>query len=463
MTERVVVRFEGDGSGVAELSWGQQEIWSAIQDKGNSLPFCGVRALPPGQTVADVAAGLRFIMSRHQSLRTRLRLDLDGQTRQVVHASGEIMLDVVDAGDADPGETAAAVAARYKTRIFDYEHEWPLRMAVITYRGTATHVAEVICHLALDAFGLAALHDDFDRHDERTGPVTAIQPLEQARRQSGPGAHRAHEASMRYFERLVARAPDRLFRESADPRKPRFWEVTCESPAGYRAARMLATRLGLSTSPVLLAAFAVALTPLTPLASGQPVVVQLVVSNRFRPGFAGSVSPVAQSMPCMIEAPGAPFEEVALRTWQSALLAYKHAYYDPTGKQEVSKRIAAERGSEADLGVVFNDRRVRSRELADSITGDAVGRLAPIRGELTRTRLNWGEPLDIPEQKVFLSVVDMADTLCCELRADTHFVSPADMVGLLRRIESVLVNAALRDGNGGEGGTAAAAAPGVVR
>lgn len=464
MTERVIVRFEGDGSGVAELSWGQQEIWSAIADKGDSLPFCGVRALPPGQTVADVAAGLRFIMSRHQSLRTRLLLDQHGRTRQVVHASGEIMLDVVDAGDADPGETAAAVAARYKARIFDYEHEWPLRMAVITQRDTATHVAEVICHLALDAFGLAALHDDFDRHDERTGPVTAMQPLEQGRRQSGPGARRAHEASMRHFERLVARAPDRLFRESADPRKPRFWQVTCESRAGYLAARMLANRLGLSTSPVLLAAFAVALTPLTSLASGQPVVVQLVVSNRFRPGFAGSVSPVAQSTPCMIEVPGAQFEEVALRTWQSALLAYKHAYFDPAGKQEVSMRIAAERGSEPDLGVYFNDRRVRSRELADSITGDdAAGRLAHIRDELTRTTLTWGEPFDIPEQKVFLSVVDMARTLCCELRADTHVVSPVDMAGLLRRMESVLVNAALSDSDGAEGGTTAAAAPGVVR
>ena len=77
--------------------------------------------------------------------------------------------------------------------------------------------------------------------------------------------------------------------------------------------------------------------------------------------------------------------------------------------------------------------------------------------------MTWGEPFDIPEQKVFLSVVDMAGTLCCELRADTHFVSPVDMVGLLRRIESVLVNAALREGDGGEGATTAAAAPGVVR
>jgi hypothetical protein len=464
VTDRVIVQFEGDGSGVAELSWGQQEIWSAMQVQGDSLSLGGVRVLPPGHTVADVAAGLRFVMSRHQSLRTRLHFDVDGQTRQVVHASGDITLDVVDAGDADPGETAAAVAARYKARIFDYEHEWPLRMAVITHRGTATHVVEMICHLALDAFGLAALHDDFDRHDERSAPVTAMQPLEQARRQGSQGARRAHDASMRHFEQLAARAPDRLIRESADPRKPRFWPVTCESPAGYRAARMLAARLGLSTSPVLLAAFTVALTPLTSLAPGEPVVVHLVVSNRFRPGFAGSVSPVAQSAPCLIEVPDAPFAEVAVRTWQSALLAYKHAYFDPAGKREVARRIAAERGLEPDLGVFFNDRRVRSRELADSITGDdAAGGLPPIRDELARTTLTWGEPFDQPEQKVFLSVVDMAAALCCELRADSHFVNPADMEGVLRRMESVLVSAALDESDGTEGGTAAVAATGVVR
>ena len=464
MTDRVIVQFEGEGSGVGELSWGQHEIWSVMQDTGESLPLSGVRALPPGQTVADVAAGLRFIMSRHQSLRTRVRFGPGRRARQVVHARGEITLEVVDAGDADPGQTAAAVAAGYQARIFDYEHEWPLRMAVITHGGTATHVAETICHLALDAFGLAVLHDDFDHRDERTEPVTAMQPLEQARRQASPGADRVHQASMRHFERLVAHAPDRLFRESADPRKPRFWQVTCESPVGYRAARMLAARLGLSTSPVLLAAFAVALTPLTCLASGQPVVVHLVVSNRFRPGFAGSVSQVAQSAPCLIEMPGAPFEEVALRTWQSALLTYKHAYFDPAGKREVSERIAAERGLEPDLGAFFNDRRVGSRELADVIAGDdPAGGLPPVRDELTRATLTWGEPFDGPEKKVFLSIIDMPGTLCCELRADTHFVSPADMAGLLRRIESVLVNAALGAGDGAGGGTAAAGATGVVR
>src|SRR6185437_306848 len=315
MTDKVVVQFAGDGSGVAELSWGQEEIWFVIQDKDNSLPMGGVRALPPGQSVADVAAGLSFIMSRHQALRTRLRFGPDGRARQVVHASGEITLDVVDAGERDPGEVAAAVAAGYRARKFDYVHEWPLRMAVITHRGNATHVAQMVCHIALDAFGLAALYDDFDHRAERTGPVTAIQPMEQASWQRGPSGRRAHEASMRYFERLTASVPDRQIEASADPRQPRFWQVTLDSPAGYRAAGILGARFGLGTSPVLLAAFAVALTSVS---VSRRVAVHLVASNRFRRGFADSVSPVMQSCLGVIETDGS-FEEVVRRAWQSGL------------------------------------------------------------------------------------------------------------------------------------------------
>jgi hypothetical protein len=450
VTQSVIVHFEGDGSGVAELSWGQAEIWSVMQDKADALPMGGARALPPGQTVADVAAGLRFIMSRHQSLRTRLRCGPDGQTRQVVHAAGEIALEVVEAGHSEPGQVAADVAASYRGQPFDLEQGWPLRMAVITHRGAATHVAEMICHLALDAFGQAALHDDFDRRGERAGPVTAMQPLEQARRQRGPGGRRASEASLRYFERLAASVPDRQFSPSADPRRPRFWQVTIESPAGYRAARDLAARTGVSTSPVLLAAFAVALTGLT---CHQRAALHLVVSNRFRPGFAGSVSPVMQSCLCVLEVAGAPFEDVVRRAWQSALGAYKNAYFDPAAKRQVCERLAAGRGTEPDWDVIFNDRRVRSRELADATPGDrdgGPGAAAPLRDELSRTTLTWGERNDMPQQKVFLNICDAPGTLQAELWADSHFVCPADMAGLLRRIEGVLVDAAGTPAGGGK-------------
>jgi hypothetical protein len=450
VTNRVIVQFEGDGSGVAELSWGQQEILSVIQDKADSLPMGGARALPPGLTVADVAAGLSFIMSRHQALRTRLRLSQGGRAQQVVHASGEIALEVVDSGDGDPGEVAAAVAAGYRGLAFDLGHEWPLRMAVITRRGAATHLAEMVCHIALDAFGQVALQDDFDRRAERTGPVIAMQPLEQARRQRSPAGRRASEASLRYFERLTASVPDRQFRPSADPRQPRFWQVTLKSKAGDQAVRILAARLGLSTSPVLLAAFAVALSHLT---STQRVALHLVVSNRFRPGFAGSVSPVMQSCLCVLEVADASFDKVIRRAWQSALGAYKHAYFDPADKRELCERLAAERGAEPDWDVIFNDRRVRSRDLAGSASGDgddAPGRAASLRHDLAKTTLTWGQRNDIPAQKVFLNICDAPGTLCVELWADSHFVSPAEMAGLLRRMERVLVDAALGQGAGHE-------------
>jgi Condensation domain len=445
VTDTVIVRFEGAGSGVAELSWGQHEIWQVMVDKGDSLPIGGVRALPPGQTVADVAAGLRFVMSRHQSLRTRLRLVPGGLPQQVVHTSGEVALEVVDAGDGDPAEAAAAVVAGYMTLSFDYERDWPVRMAVITHHGAATHVAEIYCHLAMDGFGLAALRADLARYDP-TGlppaPVTAMQPLEQARRQRSPAGRRAHDASMRHFERVAASAPDHQFSELADKRQPRFWQVSYESRAGYLASRTLAARLGVSTSSVLLAAYAVALSPLT---ASQSVAVALVVNNRFRPGFADSVSTLAQSFPCLIEVGDTRFEEVCVRAWRSALVAYKHAYYDLAGKDEVSRRIVAERGAELALGVFFNDLRMRSRELADSVSGDAAAQAEPpsLRAELTRSTLTWGERNDVPADKVFLYIKDTPDTLCYDLWADSHFVSPADMAALMRRIEAVLVDAAV--------------------
>jgi hypothetical protein len=410
-------------------------MWCVIQARGNPLPMGGARPLPPGQSVADVVAGLRFIMTRHQALRTRLRFRPGLQPLQVVHASGEITLEVVHAADDDdPAEVAAAVAAGYKAQPFDLEQEWPLRMAVITHRGAATHLAEMICHITVDAFGLAALHDDFDHRGERTGPVTAMAPMEQAERQRGPGGRRAHEASMRYLERLVATVPDGQFGPSGDPRQPRYWQLTLESPAGYRAAGMLAAQLSLSTSALLLAAFA---TALTRLGTGERVPLHLVVSNRFRPGFAGSVSTVAQSGPCVIEVSDAPFEEVARRAWQSALGAYKHAYYDLAGKEQVSRRLLAERGGEPDWNVFFNDRRVMSRDF-DSAPGDGL----TLQDELTRSVLTWGERTDMPGEKAFLYINDAPDTLCYELWADSHYIAPADMAGIVRGIETVLVDAA---------------------
>src|SRR5882724_9910446 len=103
---QIMVDFAGDGTGEGELSWGQQENWVRVVRERNWLPLGGPFRLPAGTTVDDVADQLRYIMSRYQSLRTKLRVDADGRAVQVVHGSGQIPLEIVDAGDADPDEVA---------------------------------------------------------------------------------------------------------------------------------------------------------------------------------------------------------------------------------------------------------------------------------------------------------------------------------------------------------------------
>ncbi|HEX3591262.1 MAG TPA: condensation domain-containing protein, partial [Pseudonocardiaceae bacterium] len=158
MVERVLIPFEGPGSGVGELTWGQLGVWRAIQRQHCSMGVGRPLPLPAGATVTAVADGLRFVMGRHQSLRTRLVFDHDGHVRQCVASEGEVPLEIVDAADdEDPAAVAVALRARYHDTEFDYANEWPVRMAVVRHCGALTHVVALYCHLALDGGGADAL------------------------------------------------------------------------------------------------------------------------------------------------------------------------------------------------------------------------------------------------------------------------------------------------------------------
>jgi hypothetical protein len=46
VAEHIIVPFSGEGSGVEELSWGQQEIWSAMRAQHSWLPIGAAQPLP---------------------------------------------------------------------------------------------------------------------------------------------------------------------------------------------------------------------------------------------------------------------------------------------------------------------------------------------------------------------------------------------------------------------------------
>jgi hypothetical protein len=111
-----MVPFAGEGSGEAELTWGQQHIWGAIRALGETMNMVAVRDLGPGARIEEFTEELAFYLGRFQSMRTLLRMVPDGLPRQVVVASGEAPLEIVDvparsgAADAEGDATDAPAA-----------------------------------------------------------------------------------------------------------------------------------------------------------------------------------------------------------------------------------------------------------------------------------------------------------------------------------------------------------------
>lgn len=463
--EQIRIPFHGDGAGVGELTWGQRGLWRAMQRAGTSLAIAAAQPLDPEITVERMVAIMQFMVSRHQSLRTRLRFDGGGEfPRQQVWESGEVQLDVVDAGDADPAALAERIRAEYELILFDYANEWPVKITVIRQGGVLTHLVVCYCHLALDAFGLQALSADVSTMDPATGrsdaPVSGLQPLELARRQAEPAALRQSEASLRYLERLLRRIPAARFGPPVAPQQPRYWEIGYNSPAALLAAQIVAARTGVGTGAVLLAAAAAALAGLT---GSDPTVLQVLVSNRFRAGFGTAVTPLTHSSVCVLDVGDSDFDELVRRAARASTAATKNAYYDPVRYEDLIATIGRDRGETIDLNVFYNDRRTSTRQ-------DPPGPVptpADVRAALPASALRWERRLERFQHNLAISVNDVPGALDWMICADTAYLPPEALQALVHRLESVLVEAAAgvpaAAGAPATGAPAAAGAPAGAR
>jgi hypothetical protein len=434
---RITVPFKADppdGDTVDELAWGQREIWTAMVRQEWWLPIGYARAVPPGTTVDDLLEEVRFMMSRYPTLRTTLRHMPDGDARQVVASSGEVEVEVVDAADdEDPEAAAHRVRQRYWDGAYDLVHGWPVWIAIIRHRGAPTHLVTVMSHLVLDAFGgMVMLEEIVSRPDE----PTAMPPLEQVRWQSSPAGQRQNAASLRYWEKALRAIPSRRFPHRHEPRSPRHWEGSFRSPAAHLALRVLAARTKVDSSPLLLATWAIAMARHSGV---NPVAVQVVVNNRFRPGLARSMSPLNQTGICSIDLAGLTVDDAVRLTARQAISAYKHAYYNPADVDDLVARLAAERGEELDIACFFNDRRLDVRDRADGPPPTPE----EVRAALPHTRFEWGRRQDTPFERMFTHIENVPDAMTITIAGDTQYMSPGDLEAVVRGMEAVAVEAAL--------------------
>ncbi|WP_344669519.1 condensation domain-containing protein [Catenulispora yoronensis] len=446
------VPFAGPGAGAGPLTWGQQHIWEVMQDTDSSRAMGAVVPLTDGKDVDELASELAFFMARYESMRTRLRIAADGTPVQEVAAAGEAELRVVEVpDDADPAAVAEALSEDWQATKFDYEGEWPMRMAAVRHRGAATHVVVCLSHLAADGAGVGVMMRELGERNMETGEArnaqTAISPIELAEWQSGPAGQRASGASLRHWERVLREVPLARFAgpPNADRPEPRFRQATFTSAALRTASRIVAAALGTAVDSVILGAYAYVLAGISGV---EPVVIQGVVDNRFRPGLADASHPLCQNGIFAVEVGDASLAEVVERTRRASMQAAKYAYFDPKRQKELLARVAGERGGAVGIGCLFNARS-RSGPLdaealgaersaaAGVAAGAAVARLREAAAERV---LTWGPPL-ADFQDVMITFDEFDDAAALLVEADTWRVSVQQMEELVRGIEEVVIEA----------------------
>lgn len=437
--EYIAVAFEGDGAGAGELSWGQQENWVTLNVQGGWLPLGGVTTLPDGMTVELIVATLRYAMSRYPSLRTRLRLDADrSKPIQVVYASGELPLEIVDAGDSDPAEVAEALSTRYRETALDFTAEWPLRMAAILRRGQPTHMVGLISHLAADAAGLGVMMREMIAQD--SAPATGQPPLAQAAWQRSPAGLRHNAAAIRYWDEVFRTIDPHRFTGRDAAQSPRHWHGELESWTLLPAVRDIAAASGQGTSTVIMTLLAVAMNQFNGV---NPVVIRPIVSNRFRPGLADVVCTVAQAGICVLDVADVPFEEALQRVQRSVMTAYKHAYFNHEEMVAVRARVERERGVALDIGLFINDRHDISA-LAPADRSEQSAALSPDAADAPPpSRFRWvnGQD-DVAYEPLFVAVDNIPGGVRLSMHLDTASISLADAERVARGVDTLATDIA---------------------
>ena len=461
------VGFHGEGAGAGELTWGQMGIWRASLRNDRTINLAFPMPPPEGASLADVAAMLRFLVSRHPALRTRLRFVAgpsgERHPQQVIAASGEVPLHIADiGGDDDPAAAAEELRSRYQHAWFDYEHEFPVRMGVIRRSGVPVQLVVGFSHVMVDGTGLDILFQDLKHLDRATGEATApageLSSLELARRQGSPAGRRQSERAIKYWAAQLARVPAWRLGEPGSQTGPRFAELMVYSPAMQVGMRAVAARTGADATSVLLAAYSAAVARVF---GRDPSLALLAVNNRFRPGLASIVSQVAQHGICVVDVADSTFDEVVARAQKATTNASFYAYYDPVACDRLLDEDAARRGQPLDVYWWINDMRgVGSVDGGGAGDGGDVPTEAALARALPRTKLHWNPETPDSHGTLFFFVdsrperiggqdpgegtehAEHLPAIYMKVWADTQHFVIAQVEALVREMEAVVVAAA---------------------
>jgi hypothetical protein len=441
--DRLVVAFDGAEAGTAPLTWGQKSIWQDMRDSGNQFSMGGRLDLPEGSTVEDAAARVTGLIVRHAALRMRLGYDGAGRPCQDVAGSGRIDVEILTIPDKADRAYVATYAAElmdaWPHARFDFERDWPLRMAVIRHRGACAGLVWVLSHLVADGGAHLLFLDDLIRNTGRDPrhPDT----LDVARGEQEPSLRQLSTRTMRHWESQLRYHPACTFGEPSGPAgeaAQRYQQVRLSSPAAHLAMLAIARRTGTDIARVTLAAIAIAIARVTGV---NPLTIKVMVNNRFRSGLADVIASIAQNSVLTIDAGDTSVDDVVARARGAALTAGMRAYYDPDELGEVMARLDAERGYPAAVTCRVNDQRamvLRADEESDA------GEVTPdqIRQRSGETTLTWLGPRENVHEQANILIENRPGVLSLYLIWDQWSLTSPQAEAILRGVEEVAVEAA---------------------
>jgi hypothetical protein len=445
---RFVVPFSSTVSGPAPLTWGEKAVLRDIRETGFSLNASGAQVVADGATVQSVAARLSRLVSRHPALRVQLDTDAQGSDSQLVVGSGEVAVEVLDFGDDDDPHDIAKYTDQlwldWLLTPFDHYRDLPVRLGVVRHRGQALYQVQTFNHLVVDGTALTFLMAELGRGEplEELEPVKGLSVLELAERERTPQALKANDRSLRYWETHLRDIPPRTFGESIHPdgrQGRRFWHARFGSPAAHLAMLAVAHRTGTDTSRVLFAIIATALGRAAGLSS---LTAKVITSNRFRPGLAEVVAPIAQNSLVTLDLTDATVDDIVARGRRALLAGGMHAYYDPDQLTELTARLDDERGYQAQVSCRINDRRMANRQLVDELARTIEVTAEQIQQKRGETWFSWDGTLDHLHEQAFITVEDYGDTVHLQLIFDMSCFTSEQIENFAHGVEQVAIEAA---------------------